>query len=114
MGEVVLSPLPTPTPLASNDPAQLARGRQLFDEAGCTACHGEDAGGVAEAGPSLLGIGAIAGDRTPGVSAVDYLRASVLAPAVWVAEGYARPGECTAVMSDAQLADLVAYLLTVQ
>jgi mono/diheme cytochrome c family protein len=114
LGEVVLSPLPTPTPLASNDHAQLARGRQLFDTAGCTACHGEDAAGVEDAGPSLLGIGAAAGERAPGVAAADYLRASVLAPAAWVVEGYTQPGECAAVVSDAQLADLVAYLLTVQ
>ncbi len=114
LGEVVLSPLPTPTPLAANDLAQLARGRQLFGEAGCTACHGEDAAGVGEVGPPLVGIGAVAGERMPGVAAAEYLRASVLVPAAWVVEGYAQPGECVAVMSDAQLADLVAFLLTVQ
>jgi len=114
LGEVVLSPLPTPTPPVINDSAQVARGRQLFTEAGCTTCHGEDAAGVEAAGPSLLGIGAAASDRVPGVAAAEYLRASVLTPAAWVVAGYAQPGACAAVVSDAQLADLVAYLLTVQ
>lgn len=113
-GEVVLSPLPTPTPQAIGDDGQIVRGRQVFVDAGCTACHGDDAGGVAEVGPSLLGIGAVAGTRVPGIAATEYLRASVLVPAAWVVEGYAQPGGCQAVVSEAQLADLVAYLLTVE
>lgn len=114
LGDVVLSPLPTPTPLVVNDPAQIARGRQLFGDAGCATCHGENGGGIEGAGPALLGIGAAASERAPGVSAVEYLRASVLTPAAWVVEGYEQPGECAAVVSDDQLADLVAYLLTVE
>lgn len=114
LGKVVLSLLPTPTPPIANDPAQIARGRQLFLEAGCPACHGENADGVEGAGPALTGIGAVAGERTPGVSAAEYLRASVLIPAAYVVQGYVQPGGCVAILTDAQLTDLVAYLLTVE
>lgn len=114
LGEVVLSPLPTPTPQALSNEEQLARGRKGFAGAGCTDCHGSDAGGVADAGPSLLGIGAVAGERMSGVNAAEYLRASVLVPAVYLVQGYEQAPSCGGVVSDAQLADLVAYLLTVK
>ncbi|HSD24571.1 MAG TPA: c-type cytochrome [Solirubrobacterales bacterium] len=43
------------------DPAQAARGRQLYVE-GCSSCHGMDARGVEDQGPSLVGAGAAAAD----------------------------------------------------
>jgi ubiquinol-cytochrome c reductase cytochrome c subunit len=43
------------------DPAQVARGRQLYVE-GCSSCHGMDARGVEDQGPSLVGAGAAAAD----------------------------------------------------
>jgi ubiquinol-cytochrome c reductase cytochrome c subunit len=46
---------------ASSDAAQVARGRQLYVE-GCSSCHGMDARGVEEQGPSLLSAGAAAAD----------------------------------------------------
>jgi ubiquinol-cytochrome c reductase cytochrome c subunit len=36
--------------------ADLQRGRQLYDE-GCISCHGRNLQGVAERGPSLIGVG---------------------------------------------------------
>lgn len=114
LGEVVLSPLPTPTPQVVSDDIQIARGRRGYVEAGCANCHGDDGGGVAEVGPSLLGIGAVAGERTQGVTAEAYLRASVLVPAAYLVEGYEQTPACGGVVSDAQLAELVAYLLTLQ
>jgi len=41
--------------------ALLAEGRRLF-AAGCSSCHGDDARGIAGAGPSLRGAGAAAAD----------------------------------------------------
>ena len=43
------------------DPAEVARGRQLFLE-GCSSCHGFDAGGIEGTAPSLRGAGAAAAD----------------------------------------------------
>ena len=40
---------------------QVSRGRALFVE-GCSSCHGFDARGVADQGPSLVGAGAAAAD----------------------------------------------------
>ncbi len=114
LGEVVLSPLPTPTPQLVSNAEQIARGRQVYVEAGCTSCHGVDAGGVADAGPPLLGIGALADKRMSGASAAQYLRTSVLVPAAFLVDGYEQAPACGGVVSDTQLADLVAYLLTVK
>ncbi|MGI8430449.1 MAG: c-type cytochrome [Solirubrobacteraceae bacterium] len=44
-----------------HSPSQVAEGRQLF-VAGCSYCHGFDAGGIAGRGPSLIGVGAQAPD----------------------------------------------------
>ena len=41
--------------------AQVARGRQLYVE-GCSSCHGMNARGVPDQGPSLVGAGAAAAD----------------------------------------------------
>jgi ubiquinol-cytochrome c reductase cytochrome c subunit len=54
---------------STDDPSQIAKGRQLFLE-GCSSCHGlnaegvtgEVAGGLQQAGPSLIGVGAAAVD----------------------------------------------------
>ncbi len=80
-------------------------------KAGCTACHSIEPGadGI---GPSLAGIGSVAGTRVAGVTAGEYLRASITDPDSHLVEGYA-----TGVMpkgwklSDAQIDSLVEYLL---
>lgn len=112
LGAYQLSPLPTPTP----DPAQLAEagGDQIFADAGCAGCHAVE--GVYEGGdgPDLSTVGAEAASRVEGQSAEEYLRESVLIPNAYVAKGYAAPGKCSAVLSEAQLDALAAYLLTLK
>jgi ubiquinol-cytochrome c reductase cytochrome c subunit len=46
---------------AAPSSAQVAQGRQLYIE-GCSSCHGMDARGVEDQGPSLVGAGAAAAD----------------------------------------------------
>ncbi len=98
------------------------RGEDLFKAAairggaGCRVCHslreGDD--GV---GPSLAGVGARAAERIPGVSAEEYLQQSILDPDQYVVEGFpsgqmrADTGES---LTDVELNDLVAYLLTLR
>ncbi len=48
-------------PPATPSPADVEAGRQLFAVA-CTTCHGTDARGVQDRGPSLLGVGAASVD----------------------------------------------------
>ena len=49
---------PPPSPAARG---QIARGRSLFAD-GCSSCHGVDARGIRNLGPSLYGAGAAAAD----------------------------------------------------
>lgn len=102
--------------------ADPGRGENLFTTAvirggaGCRVCHsireGDD--GV---GPSLFGVATRAETRVPGLSAEEYLRRSILDPDSYVVDGYpagqmrAEVGEA---LSDDQLADLIAYLLTLR
>ncbi|MDF1594795.1 MAG: c-type cytochrome [Acidimicrobiia bacterium] len=92
-------------------------GEELFTsivvggKAGCSACHSTapSADGV---GPSLAGIGSVAGTRVAGMAAGDYLRESITDPDSHLVGGYA-----SGVMpkgwdlSDAQIDSLVEYLL---
>lgn len=98
------------------------RGEELFTAAairggaGCRVCHslreGDD--GV---GPSLAGVATRAAGRIAGVSAEAYLRQSILDPDGFVVEGY-RPGQMRSDIAEEltndELADLIAYLLTLR
>jgi ubiquinol-cytochrome c reductase cytochrome c subunit len=56
-GAAAAQPVTIPPP---PDPAQVARGRSLYEVA-CTSCHGIDGGGTAQ-GPSLRGVGTASAD----------------------------------------------------
>ncbi len=93
-----------------------AEGRDLFESrrAGCTTCHSVEAGDD-EVGPSLHGVGSVAGERVEGLDAALYLRTSILLPDQYVVDGY-RPGQMLTIyrerFDDDELDALVAYLLT--
>jgi cytochrome c553 len=108
------------------DPQEIGdpeHGRQVFETGGeldlieCSACHSLD-GTVTESGlnkyPSLQGISENAGDRVPELSAVEYLRQSILDPGAYVLEGYEDNMEkgYQYGLSDEEVDDLVAFLLT--
>ena len=90
---------------------ELFAGVVVGGKAGCTSCHSLETGddGV---GPTLAGVGAIAGERVPGVPAADYLREAIVDPDSFVVEGYG-----SGIMpkgwdlSDAQIDSLVEYLM---
>lgn len=108
--------MPTLAPQSNSD--QVQRGQTAFVEVGCSACHtpGEDVAGPAAAlpGPSLAGIGAAAANRLPGYAPEAYLRESILIPGAYRVDGYPADVLCGGVLSQSQLADLVAYLLTLK
>lgn len=93
-------------------------GEELFGDvvvggkAGCTSCHSLEPGddGI---GPSLAGLGALAGGRLPGMSAAEYLREAIVDPDSYVVEGY-DPGIMPKGwdLSDSQIDSLVEYLLS--
>ena len=112
---------------AGADP--VARGQAVFDGSGaCSTCHALAEGGT-RVGPSLAGVARRAGARIgePGYrgaahSAAEYLRESIVAPSAYLVPGpnYATqgtslmPGSFAAVLTPAQVDDLVAYLQTLQ
>jgi len=90
-----------------------AAGATVFNEQGCTGCHSVDSD-AAMTGPSLQNIGNVAEERTD-QSAAEYLRESITHPDAYVVEGFPKgvmPSFDT--LSDDQLDNLVAYLLTLR
>lgn len=93
----------------------IARGEQLFNEAinlapSCASCHNPDANAV----PDLTGYGAVAGTRVEGESAHEYTFYSIAEPGRYVLPGYgnAMYNQYDEKMTPEQMADLIAYLLS--
>ncbi|MCB9419819.1 MAG: cytochrome c [Ardenticatenaceae bacterium] len=101
--------------------ADAAAGEKLFasavigTQAGCITCHRWTPDEVI-VGPSMAGI-ADAGDREAGKSAEDYIRESILTPDTYLVEGFpagTMPQVWGDELSDEQLNQIVAYLLTLK
>ncbi|MGD8465578.1 MAG: cytochrome c [Anaerolineae bacterium] len=99
-----------------------AAGQQIFEQSmvgsltGCASCHSLEPG-VDLVGPSLANIGAEAGSRVSGTSADEYMRQSIVEPNAYVVEGYGEgimPAGYGDQLSDEELNDLVAYLLSLE
>ncbi|MBT8203657.1 MAG: 4Fe-4S binding protein [Acidimicrobiia bacterium] len=98
----------------------VAAGRAIFNEtalgtsAGCRICHSLEPGRDL-VGPSLAEVGSRAATTVPGLAATDYLRQSIVDPDAFVVPGYPS-GQMLAnlgdVLSDRELDQLVAFLLT--
>lgn len=106
-----------PTPVGDPEAGEALFNQQAIDSApGCVTCHSTQPGEVL-VGPSLAGIANQAGERVEGQSAEEYLRTSILEPDAHVVEGFS-PGvmyqEYEQALSDEQVDNLVAYLLTLE
>ena len=90
-----------------------AKGKTVFETTGCIACHALRAatGATGTTGPDLNGVGTRAGTRKPGTAAADYLRESEKTPNAFVLEGFPRDTMPAWTGTDAQLNDLIAFLL---
>ncbi len=106
-------------PAAAGDPA---KGEELFKQTtlngapGCITCHSLDPD-VTLVGPSLAGVATRAAEREPGKSAEEYLRESILDPNAYVVEGFPEgvmPQNFGDVLSEEEINDLVAFLLTLK
>lgn len=86
-----------------------ANGKVLFDQA-CSGCHAAADG----AGPALPGMGERAATRVEGLAAEDYLHEAIVEPGAHLVEGFGdiMPKEYGEQYDEAQLADLIAYILT--
>lgn len=111
--------------------SNAANGDQLFHQsilngnAGCVTCHSLEAGKVL-VGPSMAGIGARAGTTVSGQSAEQYLRTSIVDPNAHLTKGCnaadpeavcaqgLMPQDWATKLTEAQINDLVAYMLTLK
>ena len=103
----------------NGDPNQ---GREVFEKGGekypkntatCIKCHSLD-GSEGKYGPSMMGISESAGERVPGLSAEEDLRQSILEPNELIVGDYPENmgGIHAALLSDEEIEDLVAFMLT--
>ncbi|MEM8534715.1 MAG: cytochrome c [Chloroflexota bacterium] len=107
----------------TGDPArgqQLFNGEMLIAEGNlpaCNTCHADTVDGESPLGPNLSNIGNRASTTVEGQSAHDYLWTSIVSPDAYLSGGFQegimdrnyRQG-----LSDQEIADLVAYMLTLQ
>lgn len=97
----------------ATDPIQ--RGTQVYREKNCAICHqiGSDGG---TAGPPLTHVGTVAATRTPGMSAEDHIRESILDPGAYIVPGSpdTMPRGLARGLSQEDFDDLVRYLLTLR
>lgn len=100
------------------------RGEDLYNRStlgkqsaeGCTTCHNYDASeGPEEDAPYTAGTATKAATRVPGLSTEEYILESIVDPDAYVVEGW-QAGDMYAEwdkdLTEQQIADLVAYLLT--
>jgi len=105
--------------LSGGDPEM---GHKMYNETAlgtnvaCRICHSLRPD-VVIVGPSFAGVATRAETRVPGMSAEEYLRQSILDPNAYIVEGFApdmAPPNFAELLTDEQVDDLVAFLLTLK
>ncbi len=102
------------------DSASAENGRKIFENGAsgapkCTSCHTTD-GEDKSTGPTLKGFANVADSRVDGESAREYALNSIIAPGAHLAPGYGNQmyGSYSDKLSKQNVADLIAYLLTLE
>ncbi len=103
----------------------LERGREIFETGGdvlspinrCASCHTLDGTlkGNARSGPSLKGIAEYAGNRVSDLTAIEYIRQSIVDPNAYVVNGFdanRMPRAYSIFMTEEDIDDMIAFLLT--
>jgi mono/diheme cytochrome c family protein len=108
----------SPAPSGGNGGA-AAEGKTVFNQVAsppCSSCHSIEAG-VTLVGPSLAGIGSAAGTIESGTSAEEYLKQSIVDPNAYITPGFGgniMPASYGTQLTEKQINDLVAYLMTLK
>ncbi len=91
--------------------ADAKSGEALINETDCATCH---LTGDGSAAPRFNGLGALASQRRPPLSAEQYLYEAILYPAAHLLDGYANamPNNYGERFSPSQIGHMIAYLLT--
>lgn len=102
----------TPTATTSSVAGDPEEGEELFTSAGCSACHSTGSNQVV--GPGLAGIGERAETRVEGLTADEYIAQSMRQPGAYVVQGFPPVMTSFDYLSDQEIADLTAYLKTLE
>ncbi len=115
------APTATPTPPPGSATVApvgdaVARGKALITAQGCAACHtiASVPGAVGVLGPKLDGVGVTAANRKPGLSAAQYIEESIREPTAYTVQGFTAGMMPKLPLTDAQIKDVVAFLLTLK
>jgi mono/diheme cytochrome c family protein len=94
----------------------LERGKALIISQGCGGCHTitSVAGAVGAVGPKLDGIATAAATRRAGMSAAAYIEESIRQPGAFTVSGFPANVMPKLPLSDSQVKDLVAFLMTLK
>ncbi|MBX3049663.1 MAG: c-type cytochrome [Anaerolineales bacterium] len=111
--------VPTAVPLGPvvDESTPEGRGQVVFAAQGCTACHAISGLSTGNVGPVLDGLASRAGNTVAGLSAEEYIHQSIVDPNAYIVPGFAEgimPQNFAELMSEDQLNDLVAFLLTLE
>jgi mono/diheme cytochrome c family protein len=105
-----------PTVVGTPDPALAPeRGQSLFVSQ-CAACHAVDGSGRS-AGPDIKGMAERVEAVFPGRDLVDYMHESIVDIHAYVPDGYhgdVMPANYAETLSEQQIDDLVAYMMSIQ
>lgn len=107
--EATATPGTTPTE-PSGGGGDATNGEALFASNSCNACHSTGSNSVV--GPGLAGLYDRAGSTVDGLSADEYVEQSIKEPNEFVVDGFPAAMSPFAGISDSDLADLQAYLKT--
>jgi mono/diheme cytochrome c family protein len=90
-------------------------GKTLFESQGCPVCHNVDTE-EDKTGPSLMGIGGEAAEgEIDGHPALDYLHQSIVDPGAVIVEGFQNVmPSFQDKLTEGQIQDIIAYLLTLK
>ena len=112
-----MSPEPRPTAESITERVETllangvaANGDQLLTVYGCAACHRSES----NIAPSFVGLAERAETRRPSLTAAEYLYESITQPNAYVVEEFqpAMPPNYAERLSDQELGDIIAYLLS--